>query len=42
MSYGVAMAFVPLVWFTFLATTLNISPIRAGFMKIRYYLDKCM
>lgn len=41
-SYGVAMASVPLMWFTFLATTLNISPIRAGFVKIRYYLDKCM
>ena len=41
-SYGVAMASVPLMWFTFLATTLNISPIRVGFMKIRYHLDKCM
>ena len=41
-SYGVAMASAPLMWFTFLATTLNISPIRAGFVKIRYYLDKCM
>ena len=40
--YGTAMASAVCLWFTFLAATLNVSPIRTGFMKIRYHLDKCM